>query len=191
MTIAIRRARPDDAAGIARLMDDPAVYAGLMQMPYASAEAQRTRLTDSQAPGKVDLLLVAERAGEIVGSSGLHPTGPAIRRRHVLSLGISVSQEAQGQGVGSALMQAMCDYADRWMGVLRIELTVYVDNARAIALYRKFGFAMEGRHVGYALRDGQYVDVFAMARLHPAPPTIVGGGHLPGEGGAESVVDTQ
>ena len=184
MTIAIRRARPDDAAAIARMMDDPAVYAGLMQMPYASADAHRTRLTEGQAPGKVDLLLVAERAGEIVGSSGLHPAGLAIRRRHVMSLGISVVTEAQGQGVGSALMAAMCDYADRWMGVLRIELTVYVDNARAIALYRKFGFAMEGRHRGYALRDGQYADVFAMARLHPAPPTIAAAESGAGEDGA-------
>ena len=67
-------------------------------------------------------------------------------------------------------MQALCDYADRWMGVLRIELTVYVDNAAAIALYRKFGFETEGRHRGYALRDGRYVDALAMARLHPNPP---------------------
>jgi putative acetyltransferase len=171
-TIAIRRARPDDAAAIARIMDDPVVYAGLMQMPYASAEAHRTRLAESQAPGKVDLLLVAERAGDIVGSSGLHPVGLAMRRRHAMSLGISVAGEAQGQGVGSLLMQAMCDYADRWMGVLRIELTVYADNDRAIALYRRFGFAVEGRHRGYALRDGHYADVLAMARLHPAPPSL-------------------
>ena len=69
-------------------------------------------------------------------------------------------------------MQALCDYADRWMGVLRIELTVYVDNAAAIALYRKFGFEIEGRYRGYALRDGALVDAFAMARLHPDPPAI-------------------
>ena len=68
MKITIRRARPDDAAAIARLMDDPAVYAGLMQMPYASEEAQRARLAESLAPGKTDLLLVAERDGKIVGS---------------------------------------------------------------------------------------------------------------------------
>jgi hypothetical protein len=30
------------------------------------------------------------------------------------------------------LMQAMCDYADRWIGLLRLELTVYVDNERAV-----------------------------------------------------------
>ncbi len=172
MTIAIRRARLDDAAAIAAMMDDPAVYAGLMQMPYASAEAHRARLTDSLAPGKVDLLLVAEMNGKVVGGSGLHPAGAALRRRHVMMLGISVVPEAQRQGVGTALMQAMCDYADRWMGVLRLELTVYVDNAAAIALYRRFGFEMEGRHRGYAMRDGGYVDAFAMARVHPNPPAI-------------------
>ncbi|HEY3634801.1 MAG TPA: GNAT family N-acetyltransferase [Caldimonas sp.] len=172
MTIAIRRARIDDAAAIARLMDDPAVYPGLMQMPYVSEEAQRARLADGLVPGKADVLLVAERAGEIVGSSGLHPTGSSPRRRHAMVIGLSVRADAQGQGVGSALMQAMCDYADRWIGLLRLELTVYVDNERAVGLYRKFGFEIEGRHRGYVLRDGAFVDAFAMARMHPAPPAI-------------------
>jgi L-phenylalanine/L-methionine N-acetyltransferase len=172
VTITVRRARVDDAAAIARLMDDPAVYPGLMQMPHASEEAQRARLVDSLAPGKADVLLVAERGGEIVGSAGMHPAGASPRRRHVMVLGISVRADAQGQGVGSALMQAMCDYADRWIGLLRLELSVYVDNERAIALYRRFGFEVEGRHRGYVLRDGAFVDAFAMARLHPAPPAI-------------------
>lgn len=174
--IAIRRARPDDAAAIARLMDEPEVYANLMQMPHASEDLHRTRIVDSLAPGKTDLLLVAERDGKVVGSAGMHPTGPALRRRHAVVIGLSVIAEAQGQGVGTALMQALCDYADRWLGALRIELTVYVDNAAAIALYRKFGFEMEGRHRGYALRDGRYADVFAMARLHPSPPAVAPAG---------------
>jgi putative acetyltransferase len=170
--ITIRRARPDDAAAIARMMGEPGVYANLMQMPHPSEELHRARIADSIAPGKSDLLLVAERDGKVVGSAGMHSAGPAVRRRHVVMIGLSVIAEAQGQGVGSALLQALCDYADRWMGVLRIELTVYVDNAAAISLYRKFGFETEGRHRGYALRDGHYVDVFAMARLHPSPPAI-------------------
>ena len=99
---------------------------------------------------------------------------------HVVAIGLSVVADAQRQGVGTALMQALCDYADRWMGVLRIELTVYVDNVDAIALYRKFGFETEGRHRGYALRDGRYVDAFAMARLHPDPPAAsLSTGELP------------
>ena len=170
--VTIRRARPDDAAAIARMMDEPVVYANLMQMPHASEETQRTRIADSLAPGKTDLLLVAEKDGKVVGSAGMHAAGPALRRRHAVMIGISVVADAQRKGVGTALMQAICDYADRWLGALRIELTVYVDNAAAIALYRKFGFEMEGRHRGYALRDGRYVDAFSMARLHPEPPAV-------------------
>ena len=169
----IRRARPDDAAAIAALMDEPAVYANLMQMPYASEEGQRARIADSLLPGKTDLLLVAERDGKLVGSAGMHAAGAALRRRHVVVIGLSVGAGAQRQGVGTALMQALCDYADRWMGVLRIELTVYVDNAGAIALYRKFGFEIEGTHKAYALRAGRYVDAHAMARIRLKQPPAV------------------
>jgi N-acetylglutamate synthase and related acetyltransferases len=97
MTITIRRARVDDAAAIARLMDDPAVYPGLMQMPYANEESQRARLVESLAPGKADVLLVAERGGEIVGSSGMHPAGASPRRRHVMAVGISVVPIRKGR----------------------------------------------------------------------------------------------
>lgn len=172
MSVTIRRASPKDAASFARIMGDPAVFPGLLQMPYADEETWRTRLAEGNAPGKTDLLVVAERGGEVVGSAGLHPAGPALRRRHAMHLGISVAPAMQGQGVGSALMAALVDYADRWAQVLRLELTVFTDNLPAIALYRRFGFQIEGTHRAYALRDGVYVDAHAMARLHPSPPRI-------------------
>jgi putative acetyltransferase len=172
MTLTIRRATTKDAAAFARIMGDPAIYPGLMQLPYTNEGLWAARLADFDVPGKPDLPLVAELNGEVVGSAGLHPTGPALRRRHTMMIGISVAPAAQGQGVGTALMTALCDYADRWLGTLRIELNVYTDNAPALALYRKFGFVIEGTQRGYALRDGQYVDSYTMARFHPNPPTI-------------------
>ena len=172
MSITVRRASVNDAAAYARIMGDPGVFPGLMQMPYTHEELWRTRLTENSTPGKTDLLLVAEQDGTVVGSAGLHPAGNALRRRHALMLGISVLPAAQGQGVGRALMAALCDYADNWMGALRLELDVYTDNARALALYRKFGFSIEGTHTGYAMRNGQYVDSYSMARFHPKPPGI-------------------
>lgn len=183
MTITIRRATPDDAAAFARVMSDPAVYPGLMQLPFNNEPQWRERLAESTGAGKVDLVLVAERDGTIVGNSGLnlYTTAQYVRRRHAAAIGIAVAPAAQGQGVGTALMQAMCNYADRWIGLLRLELTVYVDNAAAIALYRKFGFEIEGRFRGYAMRDGVLVDAFTMARIHPSPPIIAPG---PVEGGA-------
>lgn len=172
MAIIIRRARTSDAAAIAQIMAEPEVYAGLLQMPYPDAALWEARLNETCAPGKVDVFLVAERDGQVVGSAGLHPAGTRLRRRHVMMLGISVAPLAHRQGVGSALMQALCDYADGWANVLRLELTVFTDNVAAIALYRKFGFVIEGTQRAYALRDGRYVDSHMMARLHPHPPQL-------------------
>jgi putative acetyltransferase len=89
-----------------------------------------------------------------------------------MGLGLAVAHAAQGQGVGKALMQALTDFADGWAQVLRIELTVYTDNAAAIGLYQRFGFRIEGTQRGYALRNGVYADTYAMARLHPRPPVL-------------------
>src|SRR3954470_15923423 len=98
MSITIRRASPKDAAAYARFMGHPEVYAALMQLPFTDEDTWRTRLAEGSAPGKTDLPLAAEVQGEIVGSAGLHPVGPALRRRHALTLGISVAPEAQGRG---------------------------------------------------------------------------------------------
>jgi len=168
----IRRPRPGDAAAIAATMADPLIQPSLLQMPHGTEEFWRKRIEDMPVGSAVqELFIVAERGGVVVGNAGLMPM-PQVRRRHAMGLGISVAPAAQGQGVGTALMQALIDWADRWAQVLRIELTVFADNASAIALYRKFGFEHEGTHRAYALRDGVYVDVHAMARLHPSPPAI-------------------
>jgi putative acetyltransferase len=170
--LTIRRASVKDAAAMTRYMSDPVIFGGLLQMPYPSEEMWHARLSDGAASVKSDLSLVAERDGEVIGSAGLFSAGPAPRRRHAMGLGISVATAAQGQGVGTALMAALCDYADHWVGCLRIELTVYTDNEVAQRLYRNFGFELEGTFRGYALRDGAFVDVHSMARLHPKPPAI-------------------
>ena len=177
----IRRARLADAAAFARIMGDPSVLPNLMQVPYTSTELWQARLSETLALGKPDLMLVAERTGkagegegEVVATAGLHPVAAVLRRRHAMMLGIAVDQSAQGQGVGRALMQALCDFADNWGQLLRLELQVFTDNARAIALYRSCGFVQEGIHRGYALRGGEYVDSMSMARWHPRPPSLSG-----------------
>jgi putative acetyltransferase len=70
-----------------------------------------------------------------------------------------------GRGLGTRLMREAVDYADRWLGLRRLELTVFTDNAPALALYRRFGFVVEGTHRGFALRDGVLADAHCMARL--------------------------
>jgi len=78
---------------------------------------------------------------------------------------VIVRDDWQGKGVGTAMMHVVIDLADRWLNLTRIELTVFTDNESAIALYRKFGFEIEGALRKYAFRDGEFVDAYAMARV--------------------------
>lgn len=108
---------------------------------------------------------VAEIDGKVVGNLGVELCVNA-RRRHVASFGMGVHDDFQGQGVGRALLSTMIDLCDNWLNVKRIELNVYVDNHAAIALYKKFGFQIEGELVEYAFRHGEYVNAYQMARLN-------------------------
>lgn len=154
------------------LMADEAVYAGVLQMPYPTADQWRKRLEAQVADDNNNLHLLAIAENQVIASAGIHLFTSTPRRRHAGGLGMSVAAAWQGRGVGTMLMAALLDWADRWMDLLRIELTVYTDNAHAIALYEKSGFVHEGTHRAYALRGGVYVDVHAMARLHPKPPLL-------------------
>ena len=109
---------------------------------------------------------MAEVDGEVVGNCGLHAAGRG-RRRHVANVGMSVRDDWQGRGVGTALLAAAIDIADNWLNYHRLRLEVYTDNAAAIALYRKFGFEVEGTLREDAFRDGRYVDAYVMGRLRP------------------------
>jgi putative acetyltransferase len=160
--IKVRRAEVRDAEALCATFSAPQAMAGTLQLPLPSVESWRKRIAEA-APE--DYFLVAEVNGEVVGNAGLHAAGRTARRKHAGTIGMSVRDDWQGKGIGSALMAVMIDICDNWLNYRRIELTVYTDNAAAIALYRKFGFEMEGTHREYAYRNGEYVDAHAMARV--------------------------
>jgi putative acetyltransferase len=163
--IVVRRAEPSDAEAIHSTFSGPKVIAGTLQLPYPSIEAWRKRLNDIPPS---DFLLVATIDSQVVGNLGLHQAGKSARRRHAGSIGMCVRDDSQGRGVGTRLMAAGTELADGWLNYQRLELNVFTDNLAAMALYRKFGFAIEGTFRAYAFRDGRYVDSYAMARLHPS-----------------------
>jgi L-phenylalanine/L-methionine N-acetyltransferase len=161
MEIAIRRAGPSDAEAIWKCYTAPLAVRNTLQMPYRSLESVREQLTKS---GEGDHILVAVIDDEVVGVIGLH-TSSRPRVNHRGEVGMMVRDDWHGKGVGTAMMQAVIDLADKWLNLARIELTVFTDNESAIALYRKFGFEIEGTHRKYAFRDGEFVDAYAMARI--------------------------
>ena len=161
MEITIRTADPSDAEAILKCYTAPLAARNTLRIPYRSLESVREQLTKS---GEGDHLLVAEIEGEVVGVIGLH-TSSRPRVNHKAEVGMMVRDDWKGKGVGAALMQAVIELADKWLNLTRIELTVFTDNESAIALYRKFGFEIEGTLRKYAFRDGEFVDAFAMGRI--------------------------
>ncbi|MEZ5829719.1 MAG: GNAT family N-acetyltransferase [Dongiaceae bacterium] len=171
INIEVRAAEIADVEALTRLFAHRNAFAQTLQLPFQSLEVWRKRLTHND---DTQHTLVATVAGEVVGNLGLtRLTRP--RRAHVGQIGMAVRDDWQGKGVGSALMDAMLDLADNWLGLRRLELNVHADNARAIALYRKFGFEVEGTHRAYALRDGAYVDSLSMARIVEGPTVMAQG----------------
>lgn len=162
--VQIRAARPDDASRIAEIACQPSVVWGTLQLPVNTPEQWRKRL-EANNPD-TSFVLVAELDGRVVGMLGLFwSTRPRIR--HVGEIGMMVDERHQGQGIGTALMVAAIEAADKWLNLVRIELEVYPDNERAIRLYERFGFQHEGRKRMNAWRDGAFTDSLLMARIRP------------------------
>ncbi len=160
--VRVRHAEPDDYEAMHRIMCGPRVAAGTLQLPLQPAEAWRKRLAE---PPEGLFLLVACVGGEVVGNLGLETSPNRPRIRHAGSIGMAVRDDWQGRGMGTALMEAALDLADNWLNLSRLELRVYVDNPAAVALYKKFGFEIEGTHRNMAFRNGGYVDAYSMARI--------------------------
>nr|WP_319556374.1 GNAT family N-acetyltransferase [uncultured Vibrio sp.] len=161
MEIEVRRVEPSDARAIKEIYECENAYKGTLQLPNPSLELWERRM--SNVPDNI-YAYVAVLDGQVVGNLGFEVcTNP--RRRHVGSFGMGIKDNVQGKGVGSALLSTAIDLSDKWLNLKRLELTVYVDNERAINLYKKFGFEIEGESKNYAFRCGEYVNVYHMARI--------------------------
>jgi L-phenylalanine/L-methionine N-acetyltransferase len=160
--LTIRAWEASDWEEIAALTELPRVRWGTLRLPYTRKDQWRKWMEN---PSEDRTGIVAVLEGRIVGSAGIQQHKG--RRRHVGEVGMSVHDDFQRRGIGSALTAALVDVADNWLDLKRLELTVYVDNEPAIRLYQKFGFEVEGTCRDYAFRGGQYVDSFSMARLRP------------------------
>ena len=166
MPITIRDATPDDAAAIVNhvltLIDEPDSNVPLSTGEWNVSEEEERRVLKEFAASDNSLFLVAEADGQIVGE--LNCKGFARRAlRHVTVMGMSVKKECRGQGVGDLLMQRMVEWAKNSNVIRRVELYVFSTNSRAIHLYEKHGFVIEGTRRGFVRRGDEFLDDHIMA----------------------------
>jgi putative acetyltransferase len=159
----LRAANPDDAAAITGMQALPGFRHGTLRLPFPRVEDTKRWLAGL---GAADHVLVAVIGAQLVGIAGLRRLDG--RRDHAGDIGMGVHDDFTGQRIGTGLLAALVEMADDWLGLSRLDLTVYTDNLAAQALYRRAGFVLEGTHRGYALRRGELVDADFLARLRPA-----------------------
>ncbi len=164
MEYIIRSIRLQDAEGIAALRRMPGVMENTLGLPSCRVADSRAFI-EGLGPNDHNFVAAAEDE-TVIGAAGLCVCSNP-RMRHVGSVGIFVHTDWQGRGVGTALMETLLDLADNWLMLLRVELEVYADNERAIALYEKMGFQREGLRRMATVRRGRYIDEYSMARLRP------------------------
>lgn len=149
--VTTRRATPADAALLALLAattfsdtfgpdntpDDMAQYV----TDSFGEDIQRTELTDAR-----HAVFFAERGGEVVGYTMLRGGVAPDVIRDADSIEIArlyATKQSIGAGIGATLMQRCLDESAA-LGLTTIWLCVWEHNARAIAFYRRWGFADVG-----------------------------------------------
>lgn len=111
-----------------------------------------------------NLFLVAVLNERIVGFSRC--AGNLLKRSsHKVEFGLCVLKEYWGNGIGKNLLKESIAWADG-SGITKITLNVLETNDKAIELYKKSGFEIEGiLRKDKLLADGKYYNTIIMGRF--------------------------
>jgi RimJ/RimL family protein N-acetyltransferase len=94
---------------------------------------------------------------ELVGIAGLRRWAGDQERHKATLFGMAVAPERSGQGIGTALVRHVLDYARSVEGLIQVELRYSEGNAPAERLYRACGFEEWGRERGAVLVAGDAI----------------------------------
>ena len=164
----IRPATVDDAAQINahRKRVSEEAYNGTTWSP---GEYQRTDNEVREAIKKAlaqdnSHMLVAVADGQIIGLA-VAWGGEKLAMRHMVGIGIDVHADWRNRGGGTALMRGLLDWARAHPIIHRVELEVLANNPRALHVYEKLGFVVEGRRRDAFFKDGAFVDALVMSLM--------------------------
>jgi L-amino acid N-acyltransferase YncA len=157
MEIRIRDARPDDAAGITRILN-PIIEAGTftaLDTPF-TVEAERAFI--ERFPPRGIFHVGEDESGRLVGFQDVSPFADYTRAfDHVGVIGTFVDLALRRQGIAGRLFRATFDAA-RAKGYEKFFTFIRADNPAALATYQRQGFEVIGTARRQARTKFGYVD---------------------------------
>ena len=142
----------DDAAFLARLMNDPAVRRGIGATTPTALHDEREWIEDHEG---THLLVVAD--GDPVGIVGFEETNPSAWG--VVELGYFLDPEAWGNGYATTAAALAVEHAFRDRRYAKAVATVYETNPASARVLEKLGFEREATFRKEAFIEGERVDV--------------------------------
>jgi RimJ/RimL family protein N-acetyltransferase len=163
--IRLRAREPEDEPLLYQWFNDPEVTQHLA-LRYPLSHQQEREFIDrvhaiSYGHAGFAVETLAER--RLIGGCDLLDTSPENRSA---KLGIAIGdKERWDGGYGTDTMRTLCRFGFEFMNLHRIELDVYTANERAIHVYQKVGFQVEGTRRQAMYKHGRYQDVLVMGLL--------------------------
>jgi L-amino acid N-acyltransferase YncA len=113
-----------------------------------------------------DHRLVARHDGRVVGWVALAPVSDRCAYVGVAEDSIYVAPEAQGRGVGRALLDAVVASAERG-GIWTVQTGIFPENQASIRLHEACGFRVVGVRERLGRLHGRWRDVVLLERRSP------------------------
>lgn len=104
------------------------------------------------------------RENEVIGSVGIIPEDSAGKMSHVGVMFVYILKDYWGRGYGGLAIDYAIFMADV-AGLKRIECVVAEENSRAVALYLKKGFLVEGIKKDAFFDGEKYSDLIMMGKI--------------------------
>ncbi|MFD0770437.1 GNAT family N-acetyltransferase [Bacillus sp. CGMCC 1.60114] len=122
------------------------------------------KFIESTRTDNSSIILLATTDDEIISIASIS-SSPKARTRHVGTLGIVISEEQCGFGLGRILMDELIEWARLNGTTKKIHLVTREDNAGAIELYKKVGFKEEGLLQQDTYINGVYYNTLIMGLM--------------------------
>jgi RimJ/RimL family protein N-acetyltransferase len=163
--VTIRPARPSDVSSYLEMWRAVVAERRFVRTEAVHRSPRHYRKLFRESWSNDRARLVAVAGDRVIGTITIERMDHPVNR-HVATMGMAVAARWRGKGVGSALLTAALKWA-RSAEVEKVSLEVYPGNEAAAALYRKFGFAEEGRLVRQSKKSYGYEDEVILSRFLP------------------------